>query len=135
MQEWIAQDRSRLPTTYDEFLRYPAECRRLLYIELPPAMQSVLWRTQIERYRSRHPDLTSAQLAVLDRALELLSPTSFAISQDSQQWKIFMASVESLTEESLRVFGEHETGILFAQLGPGDKKSVSAQFGGALVVH
>ena len=130
MNDWLSQNRDNLPATYDEVIRFPAECRKLLFVELPPAVQSAVWRTQIERYRAQHPALNAEQRAVLDRAAELLSPSSLAIPQDSPERTAFDAAVEALHEQSVNAFGKKETGILFAQIGPGDEESVRAQFGG-----
>src|SRR5262245_7943260 len=85
MKAWIARNKDNLPATYDEVIRFPPQCRRLLYIELSPAVQSSLWRTQIERYRARHPSLDAEQEALLDRAIQVISPASCALSPDSPE--------------------------------------------------
>ena len=129
MQAWIAQNKDNLPATYDEVVRFPPECRKFLYLELPPEMQSTVWRTQIERYRARHPSLNTEQQAVVDRATQVLCPQSFAISPDSPEWAMFMAELESLHDQSVAAFGKHDTFILLAQIGPGDEEDLKAQFG------
>jgi hypothetical protein len=129
MQGWIAQHRGSLPSTYDDILRFPAECRKLLFNEQPPAVQSALWRTQLTRYREQHPALTAEQSAVLGRAIELLSPSVFAVPTGAPERSRADRQLRDLEQQAIKAFGVEETRALLAQLGPASPASLRAQFG------
>jgi hypothetical protein len=113
---WIDENRDRLPSSYDEIVRFPEQFRWAIFSAHRPDVRSALFRAQFARFRLR-PALTEEQRDVLDRADVLMSPALYA-PHDSPA---YLATVEmqlDLERRSIAAFGPEETWALMAHLGP-----------------
>ena len=121
IQRWIVLNRAHLPTDYDELGRLPWAYRRVVFGELPPTTRSALFQTHYERYALAHPDMSTAQRAVLDRAKELMTPDVYALPHESPEWKTRIGAPQAELERQARAaFDRTELARIFAMIGPED---------------
>ena len=64
-------------TTLEELAGYPAEYRQALFQALPPAEQSRLWHTQLQRVLDTEPNLNTDQRAFIVNVMVMATPASF----------------------------------------------------------
>ncbi|MFD2467630.1 bacteriocin fulvocin C-related protein [Amycolatopsis silviterrae] len=104
-----------VPTGYREFAALPMAMRRVLSCDLPSNVTAGLWRAHFQQYRRANPGLSTAQNAVLDRAVAAL-PVLFTTGQ------LAAADVSAVTDplwdEAVAAFGRAETVAVFSTLGP-----------------
>ena len=125
IQDWVEQNRSKLPTDYDELGRLPWAYRRVVLGELPPATRSALFQTHYERYALAHPDMSPAQRAVLDRAKELMTPDVYALPRESPEWKTRIGAPQAELERQARAaFDPDEVVQIFSTIGSEDPATV-----------
>ncbi|MGK4005752.1 bacteriocin fulvocin C-related protein [Sorangium sp. So ce1036] len=132
VQDWIAANRDRLPSTYDELVRFPPQYRKAIFAAQTPEVRSVFFRSQFERYREQHPSLSAEQRAALAYAIELTTPELFSASRYSPgPERSVDAKLRELQERMIAAFGVDEARGLVAQLGPLDPAATKQPFGRA----
>jgi uncharacterized membrane protein len=121
VQAWIAANRTRLPSAYDDVIRFPSQYRKAIFVAQTPEVKSSLFRTQLTRYRQQHPSLSTEQRTVLARATEMVTPELFATRSSSpERFRDADAQLRELTEQAIAVFGFDEARSIFVDLGPTD---------------
>jgi hypothetical protein len=93
---------------------YPAVYRRAILGSLGPEDRSAVWRVHFLKYRSSHPDLTPAQVAVIEEALEIATSDAFMppISPEVKD------QIQRTFARAVSVLGPKATQELFVSLGP-----------------
>ena len=93
---------------------YPAVYRRAILGSLGPEDRSAVWRVHFLKYRSSHPDLTPAQVAVIEEALEIATSDAFMppISAEVKD------QIQRTFARAVSVLGPTATRELFVSLGP-----------------
>jgi hypothetical protein len=128
VQAWIAANRTRLPSTYEDVSRFPPQYRKAIFVAQTPEVKSSLFRTQIERYRQQHPSLSAEQRAVLARATEMVTPELFTTrSGPPERLREVDAQLRDLMKQAIAAFGFDEARSIFVDLGPADPKSTPAE--------
>jgi hypothetical protein len=101
-----------LPSSYAEMTALPMAVRRAVYARHPATRRAELWREQLVRYRSAHPDLTGDQVAVIEQALALL-PTVFGSAGGAGS-----AQLDQVKEAAVAAFGPRTAATILGTLGP-----------------
>lgn len=109
-----------LPSTYAEVIAHPMAIRRAVYARLPESRRGDLWREQLSRYRSAHPELTADQAAVIERALALI-PTVFGSADGTGSDRL-----DQLKEAAVAAFGPRTAATIFGTLGPLEQPAPAA---------
>lgn len=121
VQAWIAVNRTRLPSTYEEVSRFPPQYRKAIFVAQTPEVKSSLYRTQLERYRQQHPSLSTEQRAVLARVTEMLTPELFTLQGRSpERFRDADAQLRELKKQAIAAFGFDEARSILVDLGPTD---------------
>jgi hypothetical protein len=121
VQDWFDENRQRLPSSYDAIIRYPDQYRRAIVPALPPAVQSALWRTQIERFASSRIAMSPDQSETLEAVFELLSPLFFAAHLNSPESDLATNETAHIAlDQVAEAFGADEAGMLLGHFGPVD---------------
>ncbi|MFG1917471.1 bacteriocin fulvocin C-related protein [Micromonospora sp. NPDC048898] len=123
-EAWVSANRNNLPHRYAEFAVFALPFRQAIFAKLTPAAQGQLWKEHLSEYRATHAGLTSRQLAVIDRASDLLSRESTFSRRDT-------VALEQLSAEAKAAFGAIEAHRLIATLGPADD-AASVNFAAAI---
>ena len=93
---------------------YPLVYRRSILKALDPQDRAEVWQAHVQRYLARERSLTQPQVAVLQRALELLSPEAFMppLAPDHA------AGITTMFEDAVALLGPKAANELFVTLGP-----------------
>ncbi len=98
----------------DQIEDYPAVYRRALMGVLAPEYRSVVWRVHFRKFLGAHPELTPAQVAVVQDAINVANPVAFAppVSDEVKEeiGRVFRAANS--------VLGPEAAADLFVNLGP-----------------
>jgi hypothetical protein len=114
---WVKAHRDQLPSTYSEFVSYPADYRRAVFGALSASARSDLWVAHFAHYRKTHPGLSAEQSAVLDDATRL-APQLIAGRRQG-------AAAEELETAAVAAFGESEARAILRTLGPADPQGAA----------
>jgi hypothetical protein len=109
-----------LPSAYAEVTAQPMAVRRAVYARLTPTQQAALWREQLDRYRSAHPELTGAQAAVVEQALALI-PAVFGPAGGTGSDRL-----DQIKETAVAAFGPRTAATVFGTLGPLEQPAPAA---------
>jgi hypothetical protein len=93
---------------------YPYLYRRALMEVLTPTDRSNVWRSHLRQYMTAHPELTPAQVGLIQDMSDAASPDVF-VSTASQASKDRIASIFN---DAKSLLGPVATGELFITLGP-----------------
>src|SRR5215467_9004328 len=98
----------------DQIEDYPAIYRRALMGVLGPDSRAVIWRAHFRKYLRTHPDLTDAQIALIQEAIDVAGPGAFAppLSDETKE------RIGSLFRQATALLGPEDTADLFVNLGP-----------------
>lgn len=93
---------------------YPAVYRRALMGVLGPDNRALVWRAHFRKYLRTHPDLTPAQVALVQDAIDVASPGAFAppLSDEVKE------RIGSIFKQATALLGPEDTTDLFVNLGP-----------------
>lgn len=116
VQAWVEANSGRLPVKYDEFVLYPMTYRRAIFGELTPEQKSRFWSEHLGRYLASHPHLTAEQVEVIQQAIALATPATYA-AQAAGEEGVEQAS-NQLKRDVVAAFGKDKSRLLFATLGP-----------------
>ncbi len=116
LQAWVKTNAHKLPTKYDDLIRYDPPLRRAIFSQLSPEIKTHLWQEQTNRWVAAHPNPTADQRAVLRDAQSLLSPAVYAANADPA----LQAKLDALEKQAAAAFGKADARALFAVLGPDD---------------
>jgi len=112
---WVQANKATLPERYDDVIQHEPEYRRAIYDTSSAEVRSRLWVDHLERYRSLHPDLSSEQSLVIDRALAIASATETftdPLAPEAEQ------QLEEVGQAAVQKFGSEGAYTLLAYLGP-----------------
>lgn len=115
MSEWVAANRSHLPKTYKEIIRYPLPYRKSILSALSPEVRRQMWSEQYALYR-RSGLLTPRQIAFLDTAEAGLKPIYANKVPDSVRAGV----AARVTTAALAVLGRDLTHRVLFVLGPAE---------------
>src|SRR5262245_17478706 len=121
--EWVADlTAEELQSASLQIDAYPAVYRRAIMRELTPKDRADVWSAHVRRYLATHPELTDAQAAVLNDALELLSEEAFTppVASDIRE------KIKAVFEQAVETLGAKEASDLFVTLGPKDVRGRNA---------
>jgi hypothetical protein len=113
--EWTdALSVDELQAAAAEIHAYPALYRKSIMRRLDPQDRADVWRAHVQRYLAEERSLTQAQVDVLQRALELLTPEAFTppLAADTRE------QITAVFEDSIALLGPKATNELFVTLGP-----------------
>jgi hypothetical protein len=113
--EWAARlSAADVQQAGDQIEDYPPVYRRALMGVLGPQYRSVVWRAHFQKYLDSHPNLTPAQIAVVQDAIDLAGPGTFAppISDAVKD------RIGKVFHEATAILGPEDTADLFVTLGP-----------------
>ena len=98
----------------DQIEDYPAVYRRALMGVLGPDNRALVWRAHFRKYLRTHPDLTPAQVALIQDAIDVATPGAFAppLSDDIKE------RIGSIFKQATALLGPEDTTDLFVNLGP-----------------
>ena len=98
----------------DQIEDFPAIYRRALMGVLQPASRSVVWRAHLRKYLKTHHDLTSAQTALVEDAINVAGPEAFAppVRDDVKE------RIGSIFRQATLALGPQDAADLFVTLGP-----------------
>ncbi|SIO85152.1 bacteriocin fulvocin C-related protein [Nocardiopsis sp. JB363] len=113
-REWVEENRSRLPTDFDEFAAHPLVRRRLIFAELSPEQRRDLWAEHLRRFDLANPDLTRDQRAALDLAMVTFSEEQ--VFRDG----LGPALEQRLRDRAVAAFGHYRAHAMLATLGPAE---------------
>ncbi len=100
-----------------EIEKYPVAYRLELLKVLSPAERAATWKGVVDRYKARHPHLTSSQREAIGGVRQLLTPTLFSgrLASDRER-----ATYNAVTERVVREIGKPDATVLLRTLGPSD---------------
>lgn len=110
VNDWVERNADNLPTDYKAFSQNSPTYRRAIYQKLDSKSKGALWANHIDSYISKHPDLTSEKLDLLQEAKDYV--TSPATDEDRAQ------KIEDRTKTT---FDQEEAQALFMHLGDNDQ--------------
>lgn len=101
---------------------YPVVYRRAIMGRLDPQDRAEVWRGHVQKFLARERTLSPAQIEVLQRALELLTPEAFTppLAADLRE------AITSTFEDAVDVLGPKTATELFVTLGPKQLSRASA---------
>lgn len=116
----LAQARSaisqldRMPATAQDLETIPGEQRRQVLSLLPAPSRSAIWQSFFRDYADSHPELTPAQVRVIEDAIKLATPEYFAVPLDGRNRaaKVEIPTRE-LTDRAQAVFTSEQFDKLF----------------------
>lgn len=109
---WVQANFDRLPTSYAEFVSYPADYRRAVYGALSASARSDLWVEHFAHYRKTHRGLSAGQSAVLDDAMRLAPQIIAGRGKGT--------AADDLETAVVAAFGESGARAVLRTLGPAD---------------
>jgi hypothetical protein len=95
---------------------YPAVYRRAILSALGPADRSAVWRVHFLKYRSTHPELTPAQAAVIEEAIEIATSDAFMPPIRPE----LRAQIQRTFNRAVSILGAKAAEELFVSLGSKD---------------
>lgn len=98
----------------DQIEDYPAVYRRALMGVLAPEYRSIVWRAHFRKYLSAHPELTPAQVALVQDAINVASPAAFAPPVNDE----VKEAIGRIFRAANQVLGPEAATDLFVNLGP-----------------
>ena len=103
---------------YKEMATLSLDERKNIFRAASANGKSALWQLHFAEYRKAHPELTLAQIKVLEEAAALANPLTFSLP-DNQTIKNAAVgkALQNLKEHALAVFPPDEAKNIFAQLG------------------
>jgi len=98
----------------DQIEDYPAVYRRALMGVLSSDNRSVVWRAHFQKFLHSHPELSPAQVAVIQDAIDIAGPGAFAppIRDDIKE------RISEVFREANLLLGPEAAADLFVNLGP-----------------
>ncbi|HEY7474387.1 MAG TPA: bacteriocin fulvocin C-related protein [Vicinamibacterales bacterium] len=95
---------------------YPAAYRRAILSALGPEDRSAVWRVHFLKYRSTHPELTPAQAAVIEEAIEIATSDAFM----PPIRPALREQIQRTFNRAVSILGPKAAEELFVSLGPKD---------------
>jgi hypothetical protein len=120
-EAWIADHRASLPGTLDEFLKVPEAYHPFVFNTLSAEVKSALWQAHLERYLAQHPKLSTPQVNLVERALDLASrPSTFSTSKADPLWETLVNQpIQELRQAFGEAFSQQEAAAILGRLaGP-----------------
>jgi hypothetical protein len=105
--------------TYGELLEIPLPYRHFAFGALSAEEKAAAWTSHLEAYLSSHPELTAAQAAVIQDALDLVrGPEIFAVQRGDSHWTASVQEpLRNLETKALAVFPRDQFKAIFTELG------------------
>jgi hypothetical protein len=98
----------------DQIEDYPAVYRRALMGVLAPDNRAIVWRAHFRKYLRSHPNLTPAQVQVVQEAIDAAGPGAFAppVSDEVKE------RIGKVFHDANALLGPADAADLFVNLGP-----------------
>jgi len=118
VQSLVIDKKGTPPTTFDDFIKFPRECRHAIFSVLTPEARAGLWQEHFDRYLQEHPALTDRQRAVIERAKAMMRPEIYTASPGTPADDKLNEQFGILERETIEQFGKLEGSLLMGQVGP-----------------
>lgn len=116
-QEWVAANRSALPSTVAEYRALTPAHQLAAYTETTEQLRSQLWVSKIDEYLEMSDGFSPSQFELLRKVREFVAkPEVFspAISAENDPWSVTIAALDA---EMIKQFGKSRSYDMFSKLG------------------